>query len=172
MELVEPVEEGGGGGGGGGSNDRKRRDRREVGSKIPSVYPDQLTFLSQRSLAFELSLYLVLVARSHARATRQRRRECEGVGGWGRGGDKREFSFSSASHGFAALLSVGSRLALLASLLAGRIKVVFLNNPTRLTDKGQLSGPQDHPLDHSLSWCRHQVFEVRWTTFTFEQNNP
>ena len=93
-------------------------------------------------------------------------------GGRGGGADKREFSFSSASHFFAALLSVGSRLTLLASPFAGRIKVVFLNNPTRLTDKDQLSGPQDHPLDHSLAWCRHQVFEVRWTTFTFEQNHP
>ena len=139
-----------------GSNDRKRRDRREVGRKIPSVYPRPLTFFSQRGLACEFDLYLVLVGRSHARATRQRRRECVG-------GDKREFSFSSASHGFAALLRVVSRLALLAIVgeFAGRIRVVFLSNHTRLTDKGQLSGPQDHPLDHSLSWCHHQVFVVR-----------
>ena len=121
------------------------------------VYPHLVTFLSQRSLARELALYLVLVARRHARATRQRRRECVGGGAGGGGEDKREFSFSSASHGFGALLCVVSRLALLAWLLAGRIRVVFLSNLTRLTDKGQLSGPQDHPLDHSLSWC-HQVY--------------
>ena len=48
------------------------------GERSPSVYLHQLTFLSQRSLACELALYLVLVARSHARATRQRRRECDG----------------------------------------------------------------------------------------------
>lgn len=132
------------------------------GERSPSVYPHQLTFLSQRSLACELALYLVLVVRSHARASRQRRRECVweggGEGGGGGGEDKRKFSFSSASHGFVTLLRVVSRLALFASLLAGRIRVVFLNNPSRLTDKGRLSGPQDHPLDHSLSWCHNQVF--------------
>ena len=159
MELVEPVEEGGGRGvttANGGIEGR-------WGGRSPSVYPRPLTFFSQRSLACELVLYLVLVGRSHARATRQRRRECVG-------GDKREFSFSSASHGFAALLRVVSRLALLTIVgeLAGRIRVVFLSNHTRLTDKGQLSGPQDHLLDHSLSWCHHQVFVVRWTTRTFQ----
>lgn len=51
------------------------------GERSPSVYPHQLTFLSQRSLACKLALFLVLVARSHARATRQRRRECDGGGG-------------------------------------------------------------------------------------------
>ena len=48
------------------------------GVRSPSVYPHPLTFLSQRSLACKFALYLVLVARSHASATRQRRRECEG----------------------------------------------------------------------------------------------
>ena len=74
MELVEPVEEGGGRGvttANGGIEGR-------WGVRSPSVYPHPLTFLSQRSLACKLALYLALVARSHASATRQRRRECEG----------------------------------------------------------------------------------------------
>ena len=77
MELVEPVEEGGGRGvttANGGIEGRR-------GARSPSVYPHPLTFLSQRSLACELVLYLVLVGRSHARATRQRKRECGGGGG-------------------------------------------------------------------------------------------
>lgn len=76
MELVEPVEEGGAGGvttANGGIEGR-------WGARSPSVYPRPLTFLSQLSLACELVLYLVLVGRSHASATLQRRHECE----WGR----------------------------------------------------------------------------------------
>ena len=39
---------------------------REVTTANGGVYPHMLTFLSQRSFACELALYLVLVARSHA----------------------------------------------------------------------------------------------------------
>ena len=69
-----------GGWGGGGVTTANGGIEGRWGARSPSVYPRPLTFLSQRSLACELVLYLVLVGRSHASATRQRRRECE----WGR----------------------------------------------------------------------------------------
>ena len=90
------------------------------GERSPSVYPHQLTFLSQRSLACELALYLVLVVRSHARASRQRRRECVWEGG-GEGGKIREsfpFPLPLTASSLSCALSRDS-LCSLRYLLAG-----------------------------------------------------